>query len=34
MEKVIFQEQECYIAYKVLRKNLLNFQRNFTYEAN
>jgi len=34
MEKVIFQDKECYIAFKVLNKDLSNFQKNYTYELN
>jgi hypothetical protein len=34
MEKVVFEGKECYIAYKVLNDNLLNFKKNYTYELN
>jgi len=34
MEKVIFQGKEYYIAYKVLNKDLSNYQKNYTYELN
>ena len=32
MEKTIFQGEECYIAYKGLKKDLTNFQNNYKYE--
>jgi len=32
MEKVNFQGEECYIAYKGLKKDLTNFQNNYKYE--
>jgi len=34
MIKITFQEIECYIAYKVLNKDMSNFQNNYTYETN
>ena len=33
MEKVKFQDVDCYVAFEVLQKNMRNFQDNFTYET-
>ena len=33
MKKIIFEEKECYIAYKVLHEDLSNFKENYTYET-
>jgi len=32
IDKIIFQNEECYVAYKGLKENLKNFQSNFKYE--
>ena len=34
MEKTVFQGKECFVAYKGLSKDLMNFQCNFKYEVN
>jgi len=34
MQKVMFQGEECYVAYKGLKNKLTNYQDNYTYEPN
>ena len=36
MEKVLFENQECYVAYKAFenKDSLVNYQRNYVYELN
>ena len=34
LEKVIFNNEECYVAYKGLNDDLLNFRGNYKYELN
>ena len=34
MEIILFQDKQCYKAYKVFKKDMRNFKNNFTYEVN